>query len=55
MVIVEASTKAFSKVEVDLVDSLPTNDAGYKHILTWQCNLTKYSGATPSLTLIRYI
>lgn len=47
MVITDTPSKAFSRLEIDLVGPLPVTENGNKYILTWQCNLTKYSGAIP--------
>ena len=47
MIITETPVEAFDKVSIDTVGKLQTTARGNKHILTCQCNLTKYLIAVP--------
>ena len=47
MQITDTPTRAFEKVQIDLVGSLPVTESGNSFMLTWQDCLSKYSGAIP--------
>jgi hypothetical protein len=47
MVITSTSTKVMSKIFLDIVGSIQTDDMGYSYILTMQCELSKYVVAVP--------
>jgi hypothetical protein len=47
MVITTTATTSFEKVYLDIVGPLEVDNAGYKYILTLQCELTKYVEAYP--------
>ena len=47
MILTETPLEAFDKVSIDTVGKLQTTVNGNKHILTCQCNLTKYLVAVP--------
>ena len=42
MIITDTPIEAFDKVSIDTVGKLRTTPDGNKHLLTMQCNLTKY-------------
>lgn len=47
MVLTDTPSDAFDKVCLDIVGPLPISPNGNRHILTMQCNLTKYCLAIP--------
>ena len=47
MQITDTPTRAFEKVQIDLVGPLPVTESGNSFMLTWQDCLSKYSGAIP--------
>jgi hypothetical protein len=47
MVVTTTSATALSKIFMDIVGSITTDDVGYSYILTMQCELSKYVVAVP--------
>ena len=47
MRITDTPIRTFEKVQIDLVGPLPITESGNQYMLTWQDNLSKYSGAVP--------
>ena len=47
MIITDTPTEVFSKIAIDTVGPLPTTTLGNKHILTMQCQLSKFCIAVP--------
>lgn len=45
--ITSTAKKPFEKISIDIVGPLPETSEGYKYILTFQDNLTKFVGAIP--------
>lgn len=51
MRITDTPIRTFEKVQIDLVGPLPITESGNQYMLTWQDNLSKYSGAIPLLKI----